>query len=293
MPKNCQKVEKAPLQAATRPFHAPARTPVKIGNSVENKPGVDLGDWEIERLEVLSAATQADTSMSSYKAQPAKISRKNQELWQAVKQVLRYELTQPTYKTWIAPCQLIDVEGKFVTLGVGSDFHIQIIERRYGLLLRQVFANALECDAIRLRYKVISDLGLPEAGAELKDLTTGRVVNLETGEISAPHINTAVNPKYPLARFQNPTNNPQVADLLNKYGDIRGVMLNHPPFKNIQKPIDQGGWGTGLAGLISMAKTHTLERVLWAKKQADEYQGANDRGAIFTTAVIKGLEKKG
>lgn len=98
--------------------------------------------------------------------------------------------------------------------------------------------------------------------------------------------------KYPLAKLQNPTNNPEVAHLLDLYGDIRGVMLKHPFFKRIQKPIAEGGWGTNLAGLIYLAKTYGLERVLWAAKAAKQYQGARDKGSIFNHAVRNGMEKE-
>lgn len=87
--------------------------------------------------------------------------------------------------------------------------------------------------------------------------------------------------KYPLARFQNPTNNPEVAALLEKYGDLKQIILKSPIFKEVCASPYKGGWGTSVGCLISFAKKYTLERVLWAIRETESYRGANNRGAYF------------
>ena len=96
--------------------------------------------------------------------------------------------------------------------------------------------------------------------------------------------------KFPLARFQNPTNNPEVALLLERYGDLRQVILQSPIFKTPCAKVEDGGWGTGVGGLISLAKQYGLERVLWAVRETKNYRGAREPGKYFSHILRKGLE---
>ncbi len=255
-----------------------------LGLQARFAEGKSIEDWKIERLENFVCSTQAVTSMSSYKAQKTEISPESatesgsdDAIWQAVQQILHSELSRPGYETWIAPCRMLSLENQVVTLVTGTEFSVSIIDRRYGPAIKRAFAQVLG-QPIRLRYQAIPEQEQPQP-SQIPDLQPKRASSAE-------------KPKYPLAQFQNPTNNPQVALLLERYGDIRGVMKNHPFFKRIQLPVDEGGWGTDLAGLIYFAKEYTLERVLWAAKQAKEYQGADSRGAVFTHAIRKGLEAR-
>mgnify|MGYP003940890567 CR=1 FL=1 len=262
-----------------------------LGLQARFAEGKSIEDWKIERLENFVCSTQVVTSMNSYKAQKtenswanAMASTSGEALWQAVQQLLQSELSLAVYETWIAPCRLESIDHQMVTLATSTDFSVSIIDRRYGSAIRQAFNQVLG-QPIRLRYQVVPELEPPKP-RQTSAVTSGAIT------FSAPNTAQVVQPEYPLARLQNPTNNQQVALLLERYGDIRGVMKNHPFFQRIQLPVDEGGWGTDLAGLIYFAKEYTLERVLWAAKQAKEYQGSRSRGAVFTHAVRKGLEAK-
>lgn len=265
--------------------------PREIGNSAESS--VNSGssqDWKIGRLDFsVESPTQAN-STSTYKPQISPPEAKNAvnpdgelAVWPVILQALSASVSTPVFTTWIQSCQFESLTGNVLTLAVDSEFSQGIIAKRYRANI-EAAAELVLGEPIRLRLLVDSTLASPvnPQGAE---------VTQDSAEPNRAQTALAINPEYPLARFQNPTNNPQVAQLLEKYGDMRGVFKNHPFFKRIQRPVEEGGWGTDLGGLISLGKKYTLERVLWAARQANEYQGIHtSRGATFNHIVRKGLE---
>lgn len=94
------------------------------------------------------------------------------------------------------------------------------------------------------------------------------------------------------AANQNPTNDPEVAILLERFGDIRGVILRSPIFEEPCAPTNKGGWGTDAAGIIWLAKEYGLARVLDAVKRTKQERGVRNKGAFFNHAVRRGLEGK-
>lgn len=265
-------------------------------NSVEQDLGLQGGiveDWKIERLEKSFCHTHVTSSMSSYKPQNAKTTpigldgQAAQALWLEIQEALKADLNTAAWETWIKPSRLDSIEDSVATLAIPSEFNRDLVAKRYRPIIEEALsAKVRQPITLRLRVDTGLELPIPATKPVIQPAATPNDTQ------ATPCAYPANNPKYPLARSQNPTNSPEVALLLEKYGDIRGVMKNHPFFKRIQRPIEDGGWGTDLGGLIYLAKQYTLERVLWAAKQAKDYQGAGDRGAVFTYAVKKGLEER-
>ena len=234
-------------------------------------------------MENFAFSTQAVNFMSSYKAQNEKSSAdvrqnrlKTEAFWTEVQEKLKADLSTPTYETWIKPCRLDSLEDNTVTLATGSDFNRNLITKRYSSSLKQAF-SALLGQAVTVRIVVDPALDIspsPETQANMKPAK------------DTPHASA----KYPLARFQNPTNNPEVALLLEQYGDLRQVILKSPIFKVPCAKVEEGGWGTGVGGLIALAKEYTLERVLWAVRETKAYRGTREPGKYFNHIVRKGLE---
>lgn len=164
------------------------------------------------------------------------------------------------------------------------------IEERAAVLAAESRARSEEQAALRASVDVGEKTNSVrvDRGLDLELVEDWEIERLENLAISTQAASSMSS--YKAQKCQNPAENPEVAMLLERYGDIRGVMTDHPLFRRIQKPLDEGGWGTGLAGLIWLAKEFGLERVLWAARQAKDYQGARDRGAVFNHAVRNGLE---
>jgi len=140
---------------------------------------------------------------------------------------------------------------------------------------------------------------------KLEEQSTGKInedwkVERLDGSVASTHVATSlssykaqkleISEKFPLARFQNPSNNPEVALLLERYGDLRQVILQSSIFKTPCAKVEDGGWGTGVGGLITLAKQYGLERVLWAVRETKNYRGAREPGKYFSHILRKGLE---
>jgi len=273
----------------TSVINAPAR---EYTNSVEQDPGLQarltrgksVEDWKVERLENFAGSTQAINSMNSYKAKIENFSEPCQShpltaqaRWTEVQEQLKANVGTAAYETWLKPCRPESLDGNTITLAASSDFNRNIITRRYGIALKEAFSTQLG-QAVTVRIVVDPALDTP--------LPPKTPISPKSATETKPNSNT----KYPLARFQNPTNNPEVALLLEQYGDLRQVILKSPIFKTPCAKVEEGGWGTGVGGLIALAKEYTLERVLWAIRETKAYRGTREAGKYFNHIVRKGLE---
>lgn len=244
---------------------------VARGYSVEGCKAVRLSSTSTQ-------PTQAEFSMISYKPQiAAEAPEKLVEgfaldaFWERLQESLEADMRAALFHTWIKPCRLVAVDAKTVTIATSSSLgEIKLRDNR-GIIERA--CSELLGWPVRLRSVIDPSMD------------TSRV----SSQPAAPASPTPTR-EYPLAKFQNPTNNPQVAVLLEKYGDMRQVFLKSPMFDEVCRPIDKGGWGTTLGNLIALAKEYSLERVLWAVKVTKQYRGADDRGRVFCNAVKKGSE---
>jgi hypothetical protein len=109
------------------------------------------------------------------------------------------------------------------------------------------------------------------------------------GERSNPLTQAALIESYKPQNSKKQDISPEVQVLLAKYGDMRGVFVGWKLFQKPLTPVSEGGWGIGLGAMINAGKTHGLERVVMAVRQAQAYIGANDRGKLFFHILRKGL----
>ena len=236
------------------------------------------------RMDLLgSSPTQvfANAQYDSYKLENRKSGSKTAQmpydaafLWKGVQAELKQELPQPSYETWIAPCKLVSIESGKVTLAVESEFNRDLIAKRWQRDIAQ-------------RFSILADA--PMNVVFVADQSLFPVVK-PASQTLQPDLSQAKRPKYPMAAHQNPTNCPRVATLLERYGDMRQVILKAPLFKTPCTPEQEGGWGLGAGALIKAGKDYTLERVIWAMEQAKNYRGAKTRGAVFYHALRNGWE---
>jgi DnaA N-terminal domain len=233
--------------------------------------GEPVEDWKIERLDGYFPPTQATSSMSSYKAQIDGLD--SQRLWASVQSDLQERLSGPAFETWIRPAHFVGITDTAVTLAVKSDFNRVEVLKRYRATLSEAFSHRLGY-AVKVSICVDPELDNLDAQPEANPPTSAPVRKSE----------------YPLAQFQNPTHNPQVATLLEKYGDMRQVILHSPIFREPCAKVSEGGWGSDVAGLISLGKQYTLERLLWAVREAKNYRGTRSKGAYMSGILKKGLE---
>ena len=261
--------------------HAASPAYAKSGLKQETFPSLHelVEEGKEERRENFSAATQVALNVS-YKAQKSKFSPEaspgvaQKALWENAKALLAYELGEPAVATWMESCQGETLENSTFTLRTDSEFTRNQLLKRYSATICRVLKQ-LTGQEIRLNVVVRE----PQQVVSSPQMDT------------LPHANMPARPeKSPWAMQQNPTNNPEIALLLERYGDLRGVVLNSPLFKAPCTRLEEGGWGIGVGAMIQAGKEYTLERLIWAMRHVKEYRGANDRGKFFYHVLRKGLE---
>jgi hypothetical protein len=221
----------------------------------------------------------------SYKAEkinsanPAVNRLTGEGLWLAVRDRLTAELSQPAFDTWIAPIAWDSSSASGISITVASNFNREQVLKRYGHCIKQ---HLLELAGSPIKLDVVVNESL---SAALE--SSGPVIRQRTAQTAL-----TPKPKSPWAAQQNPTNNPEIEMLLEKHGDMRQVFIKDPRFTVVMSPEKDGGWNIGLGALINAGKEYTLERVLWAVKEAKIYPGAASRRGIFYHILRKGLEER-
>ncbi len=76
--------------------------------------------------------------------------------------------------------------------------------------------------------------------------------------------------------------------LLERYGDIMGIVNNHPLFKRAISPIDRGGWGIFPQILTKKCKEFGITPVLHALRHTADLSSVRNRRAFFLHTLDKG-----
>lgn len=65
-----------------------------------------------------------------------------QEIWQGVCDIIRKEITEVSYSTWIKPIEPVSMDENKIELAVPNEFTKAILETRYGQLIRNALKSA-------------------------------------------------------------------------------------------------------------------------------------------------------
>ena len=193
-------------------------------------------------------------------------------LWGNIQQAVRGEVGQVAIATWFSTCKAVGLSDETLIIAVENGFTQSQLLKRYGTLLRNALSDLTDG---KIGLKVTAQPGLFEAKPQ--------------AAVPVTAVRQAGSKRTQWAVGQNPTHNPAIDDLLDKYGDMRGVFLKHSMFEVVLKPYSEGGWNIGMGALIAAGKQHTLERVIWALKEAKAYRGADDRAKVFFHILRNGL----
>ncbi len=107
----------------------------------------------------------------------------------------------------------------------------------------------------------------------------------------------ALNESY-MAKKCTPTGEASV--LFDRYGDVMGVVDQHPAFRKATTPIDQGGWGLFPQALTNACKQHSTDgdlgtgvlKVLEAIRYTANYRAARNKAAFFWAVLRNGTRKE-
>ncbi len=73
----------------------------------------------------------------------------NQQLsniWQRALELLKYELTEISYNTWIKTIKPVSLNSSTIELGVPADFNKGILESRYSVLIKETIREVTKRD---------------------------------------------------------------------------------------------------------------------------------------------------
>ena len=223
-------------------------------------------------------STQAVTSLISYKPQksnreeeiPSSIIRL-ERFWAKVQAELKGILPTASYETWISPCKLISAQPGIAIIAVESEFNRSQVAKRW---LKQITECITAMAKKPVQVKLVVEPSLFQEGASTPTAQSSSQPN-------NPSLHRATNTQWPLATHQNPTNCPRVASLLERYGDMRQVILKCPMFREAITPEAKGGWGIGVGAMIKAGKEFGLARLLYALEHTKAKLGANSKGGTF------------
>lgn len=88
--------------------------------------------------------------------------------------------------------------------------------------------------------------------------------------------------------------------LFERYGDVMGVVDNHPAFRKATAPIADGGWGLYPQALTSACKQHSTDgdlgtgvlKVLEAIRYTANYRAARNKASFFWAVLKNGTRKE-
>ena|GEM_PF-1086238 len=224
-------------------------------------------------------STQAATSLISYKPQKptseqvfSAPSPKLERFWTKVQAELKQNLPQASYETWIAPCKLVSTEPGQAIIAVASEFNRSQITRRWLNTLTDCISTLAKKP---VQVKVIA---APELFSEAEKDQPHQSPSSQASQASG---SASLNVQFPMGAYQNPTNCPKVASLLERYGDMRQVIMKSPLFRDALTPEAKGGWGIGVGAMIKAGKEFGLARLLYALEHTKAKLGANSLGGTF------------
>lgn len=224
-------------------------------------------------------STQAVTSLISYKPQKpdseqafSALPLKLEHFWTKVQSELKQTLPLASYETWIAPCKLVSAEPGQAILAVASEFNRTQITKRWLDTITNCITT-LAKKPVQVKVIVIPNL-FPETESVQPSLPSNNPASQSNGSPS-------LKAQFPLAAYQNPTNCPRVASLLERYGDMRQVILKCPMFRDAITPEAKGGWGIGVGAMIKAGKEFGLARLLYALEHTKAKLGATSLGGTF------------
>ena len=226
-----------------------------------------------------SPSTQAVISLISYKPQKPDLgqefspsSSKLERFWAKAQAKLKQALPLASYETWIAPCKLVSAEPGQAIIAVATEFNRTQITRRWLDTLTSCISTLAQ-KPVQVKVVVAPNL-FPETESAQPTQSTNQPSAPSTG-------NPSLKAQFPLAAHQNPTNCPRVASLLERYGDMRQVIMKCPMFREAITPEVKGGWGIGVGAMIKAGKEFGLARLLYALEHTKAKLGANSKGGTF------------
>jgi len=161
------------------------------------------------------------------------------EIWEKTLAVIKVELTEVSFNTWLKSIQPISIKEDLITFSVPDDFTKGILEARYSKLIK----NALK--QVTSEYY---DIRLIIPTEENYDSIMKEKTEINQGEDS---VNSSLNPKYTFETF--------VIGNSNRLAHAASVAVAESPAKAYNPLFIYGGVGLGKTHLMHAIGHYVLE----------------------------------
>lgn len=161
------------------------------------------------------------------------------ELWQKTLNIIKGEMSEVSFNTWIKSCEPISISSDTIKISVPNSFTQDILEKRY----KDLVANSIKviCSKLyKIEFLISSDLNLKEIKKEPKVTPQKNKSIIVNDEMS-----TTLNPKYTFDSF--------VIGNSNRFAHAASLAVAEAPAKAYNPLFIYGGVGLG--------KTHLMHAI--------------------------------
>ena len=162
------------------------------------------------------------------------------ELWEKTLNIIKSELTEVSFNTWIKSCEPLSISSNTIKISVPNSFTQDILEKRY----KDLVINSIEAacsKTYKLEFLIASEIqedsDIKEDKKEPKKTTIAVTVNDE--------MSTTLNPKYTFDSF--------VIGNSNRFAHAASLAVSESPAKAYNPLFIYGGVGLG--------KTHLMHAI--------------------------------
>ena len=161
------------------------------------------------------------------------------ELWQKTLNIIKGEMSEVSFNTWIKSCEPISISSDTIKISVPNSFTQDILEKRY----KDLVANSIKvvCSKLfKIEFLISSDLNLEDVKKETK------VVPQKNKSITVnDEMSTTLTPKYTFDSF--------VIGNSNRFAHAASLAVAEAPAKAYNPLFIYGGVGLG--------KTHLMHAI--------------------------------
>lgn len=170
------------------------------------------------------------------------------ELWEKTLNIIKGELSEVSFNTWIKSCEPISMSSDTIRISVPNAFTQEILEKRY----KDLVANSIRAICSKLyniEFLIASEIQNTEE--EKSEKQSNKKIKEDTKVIVSEEMNTNLNPKYTFDSF--------VIGNSNRFAHAASLAVAESPAKAYNPLFIYGGVGLGKTHLMHAIGHYVLQ----------------------------------
>ena len=170
------------------------------------------------------------------------------ELWEKTLNIIKGELSEVSFNTWIKSCEPISMSSDTIRISVPNAFTQEILEKRY----KDLVANSIRviCSKLyNIEFLIASEIQNTEE--EKSEKQSNKKIKENTKVIVRDEMNTNLNPKYTFDSF--------VIGNSNRFAHAASLAVAESPAKAYNPLFIYGGVGLGKTHLMHAIGHYVLQ----------------------------------